>query len=82
MDLPLILAGPILRRIEPNLVSVWLALSEAASVQLTLWEGRATADQPSRPNTPPRRQTAHRRRHAENLRSIRPDVIAGPRLLV
>ncbi len=47
MDLPLILAGPILRRVEPGLVSVWLALREEATVQLTLWEGQATADKPS-----------------------------------
>lgn len=47
MNLPLILAGPILRRVEPGLVSVWLALSEEATVKLTLWEGQATADKPS-----------------------------------
>jgi hypothetical protein len=47
MNLPLILAGPILRRVEPGLVSVWMALSEEATVKLTLWEGQATADQPS-----------------------------------
>lgn len=40
MSLPLVLAGPILRRVEPNLVSVWIALSRAASVTLTLFEGR------------------------------------------
>ncbi|MGH8773396.1 MAG: hypothetical protein ACREV2_19805, partial [Burkholderiales bacterium] len=40
MSLPLVLAGPILRRVEPNLVSVWFALSRAASVTLTLWQGR------------------------------------------
>ena len=28
MALPLLLAGPILRRVEPNLVTVWLALSD------------------------------------------------------
>jgi hypothetical protein len=28
MELPLILAGSILRRVEPNLVSVWLAFSK------------------------------------------------------
>jgi hypothetical protein len=34
------LAGPLLRRIETNLVSVWVALKEAASsVKLSLWEG-------------------------------------------
>ncbi len=47
MALPLVLAGPILRRVEPNLVSVWLALSAAASVTLTLFQSRTksgTAD--------------------------------------
>src|SRR5262245_34157507 len=39
MDLPLLLAGPILRRVEPGLVSVWLALREAAQVRLVVWEG-------------------------------------------
>ncbi len=39
MDLPLLLAGPILRRVEPGLVSVWLALSEPADVRLQVWEG-------------------------------------------
>ncbi len=43
MDLPLLLAGPILRRVEPTLVSVWVALRESATVTLTLWEGRVTA---------------------------------------
>jgi hypothetical protein len=44
MELPLILAGPILRRVEPNLVSVWLALSKKASVKLKLFRGQATSD--------------------------------------
>jgi hypothetical protein len=43
MELPLMLAGPILRRVEPTLVSVWVALSEPATVRITLWEGRVTA---------------------------------------
>lgn len=43
MSLPLVLAGPILRRVEPNLVSVWIALSRPASLTLTLWEGRTKA---------------------------------------
>jgi len=33
------LAGPMLRRIELNLMSVWVALKEPASVKLSLWEG-------------------------------------------
>jgi hypothetical protein len=40
VSLPLVLAGPILRRVEPNLVSVWMALSRPASVTVTLWDGR------------------------------------------
>ena len=42
-DLPLLLAGPIVRRVEPTLASVWVALSEPATVTLKLWEGRVTA---------------------------------------
>ena len=45
MAFPLILAGPILRRVEPGLVSAWVALREAASVHLTLREGPARFDQ-------------------------------------
>jgi hypothetical protein len=41
MVLPLLLAGPILRRVEPNLVSVWLAFSERCDVVLQTWEGRS-----------------------------------------
>ena len=43
MPLPLVLAGPILRRVEPNLVAAWLALSEPASVAVTLFRGRTKA---------------------------------------
>jgi len=43
MELPLMLAGPILRRVEPTLVSVWVALSEPGTIRVTLWEGRVTA---------------------------------------
>ncbi|HKU15279.1 MAG TPA: hypothetical protein VJQ52_12865 [Steroidobacteraceae bacterium] len=39
-DLPLLLAGPIVRRVEPTLASVWVALSEPADVTLKIWEGR------------------------------------------
>jgi hypothetical protein len=44
MDFPLILSGPILRRVEPALVSVWVALREKCSVQLALWEGHSIKD--------------------------------------
>jgi hypothetical protein len=39
MLLPFVLAGPILRRVEPNLVSVWVALREPCTLKLALWEG-------------------------------------------
>lgn len=45
MDLPLLLAGPILRRVEPTLVSVWVALSRPATLVLQVWEGRAQSGQ-------------------------------------
>lgn len=37
--LPLILAGPILRRVEPTRASVWVALSAARTVELAVWTG-------------------------------------------
>lgn len=43
MALPLVLAGPIVRRVEPRLVAVWVALSEAAPVTLRLWSGSQSA---------------------------------------
>jgi hypothetical protein len=43
LALPLLLAGPILRRVEPTLVCVWVALSESAEFKLTLWEGRVAS---------------------------------------
>jgi hypothetical protein len=46
MDLPLLLAGPILRRVEPGLVSVWLAVSEPCEVRLRVWEGRVRSETP------------------------------------
>jgi hypothetical protein len=36
-DIPLILAGPILRRTEPNAVTVWVALKEAKEVELEIF---------------------------------------------
>lgn len=38
--LPLVLAGPIVRRVEPRACSVWIALSEPVfEVRLTIWRG-------------------------------------------
>lgn len=36
---PLLLAGPIVRRVEPALVSVWVALKEPRQVRLSIWQG-------------------------------------------
>jgi hypothetical protein len=33
---PLVLAGPILRKVTPQSVTVWLALHQAAAVELTV----------------------------------------------
>jgi hypothetical protein len=41
-DLPLLLAGPIVRRVEPALASVWVALSKPATLTLRIWEGRVS----------------------------------------
>ena len=41
-SLPVILAGPILRRVEPTLVAVWVALSAPRTVELALWVGETT----------------------------------------
>ena len=40
MALPLILSGPILRRVEPSLVAVQVALSQSCTVKLSLWENQ------------------------------------------
>lgn len=39
MVLPLLLAGPVVRRVDATSVSVWLALSEAAAVKVSVWAG-------------------------------------------
>src|SRR5690242_17389537 len=60
MSLPLLLAGPILRRVDPGIVAVEVVLSEPADVRLRVFEGRvafdttnppfATSDDPPDPN--------------------------------
>src|SRR5687767_7501954 len=37
MDLPVLLAGPILRRVEAASVTVWLAFSKKQFVQFVIW---------------------------------------------
>jgi hypothetical protein len=40
---PLILAGPVIRRVEPTAVSIWIALSEPRTVEVGLWVGATAA---------------------------------------
>ncbi len=47
MELPLLLAGPIVRRADPGLVAVWAALSKPATVTLKVYEGRVAYDAPN-----------------------------------
>jgi hypothetical protein len=77
MELPLILAGPILRRVDPGLVAVWMAFSEPAELELRVWEGRvahdttnpvfASSDDPPDPSAPPPRPGAEAIRIGEHL---------------
>jgi hypothetical protein len=41
--LPEVLAGPIVRRVEPRSCSVWIALRAEAEVRLTVWRGLQTS---------------------------------------
>ena len=73
---PLVLAGPIVRRVEPGRVSVWVALKEPRSVRLTVFPapvdtgsgtgvfaGPAPVLDRRRHDRPRRRAAARRRRH-------------------
>jgi hypothetical protein len=44
--LPLLLAGPILRRVEPTGVTVWVAYRKPGLVRLAIWEGRKKSSAP------------------------------------
>ena len=77
MELPLILAGPILRRVDPSTVAVWMAFSEPAELELRVWEGRVAFDttnpvfvssaDPPDPSAPPSRPGAETLRVGEHL---------------
>src|SRR5215813_6220974 len=43
-NLPLVLAGPMVRRVEPNSVSVWVVLREAREVRLHVFDPRGDWD--------------------------------------
>ncbi len=38
MTLPALIAGPILRRVEPTSITVWLAFSKKQITQLVIWD--------------------------------------------
>lgn len=46
-NLPLILAGPLVRRVEPSSVSVWAALSQQSQVELGIWSGHVVTTSPA-----------------------------------
>ncbi len=43
MELPLLLAGPVVRRVESSLVSVWVVTKSACTVGLHVWPGEVSA---------------------------------------
>lgn len=53
-SLPLLLCGPMLRRVEPRSVSVWVALSQARTVRLDLWADLVDVGVGPAVATPPR----------------------------
>jgi hypothetical protein len=46
-NLPLILAGPILRRVDSRSVSFWIAVSAASLVRVDVYDGLVDAGAPS-----------------------------------
>lgn len=70
-DLPLLLSGPVLRRVEPRSVSVWVALSSPATVRVDLFTDIVdvgTGPQLATPPRPPLAQgDAHTRRIGARL---------------
>ena len=89
MNLPLLLAGPILRRVDTTTASVWLALRDPSKVVMKVWEGRAKSGQAHplaaslfHSDASPRRQTECRRRHGRDPGNRRRIVSARFGLLV
>lgn len=46
MDLPAVLIGPVLRRVEPDAVSVYIATRAAANVRVAVYDGQVDATAP------------------------------------
>ncbi|MCB1725295.1 MAG: hypothetical protein KDJ39_16545 [Gammaproteobacteria bacterium] len=69
--LDLVLAGPIIRRVEPRLVAIWVALSQTALVSVRVWHGlqtaSATVDEVASGQQPIADAVAATRRFGENL---------------
>lgn len=53
-DLPLLLSGPVLRRVEPRSVWVWVALSSPATVRVDVFTDIVDVGVGPQPATPPR----------------------------
>ncbi len=45
-EMPVLLAGPIVRRVEPRSVVVWVAFREPGEVSISVWEGRLKSGGP------------------------------------
>jgi len=71
-DLPLLLAGPVLRRVESDLVCVWIATSQPCNASLLLFDGGDVAAS----DTPLGDQ------RAEWLSAMQPTLPIGPHLHV
>ncbi len=72
MSLPLVLVGPIVRRVDSRMASVFIALSKPAALEMRVWEGVQVA-QPGQPGvvksgaSPVATGTSHTRRLGESL---------------
>jgi len=73
-DWPLVLAGPIVRRVEPKLASVWVALKQPSEVRLEVWHGLEAANT-TRP--PVAQATGFTNRVGENLHIALPFIALG-----
>lgn len=70
MALPLLIAGPIVRRVDARSASVWVACSKPASIELVLFEGHQESTGPGKVNGDARvhgRGTVATRRLGPNL---------------
>jgi hypothetical protein len=74
-DLPLVLAGPILRRVDARRVCVWMALSKPGDVTVTVFSGRTASTGDGTAATPSiGTQTRSTRPFGANLHAITVDV--------